>query len=232
MRCNRTQSAGTSERRRSLSALTIAAMLVSLALASGSGSGAGKKAPAAAAAKAKTNAASRAKKNGAIRGAVEVALIWDGLNDLDLAIIAPGGTRIDANSRSGAGGRLDLDFNYTPMDTIGLMRAKAGLAVDESNIVPIEEAEASQWGRYSKEPIEHVFWGAGRAPEGTFKIMVQQFYNREKSRSTPYSVVVTIDGKVVATFEGKFNSKDVITQGEDEAFAGSFKYPFPTGGER
>lgn len=212
-----------------ITALTIFEM--ASAFSGASGSGAGKKAERASAAKANAKAEKRAESNHAIQGSIEVSLIWDGLNDLDLAVEAPGGARIDANQRTGAGGRLDLDFNYTPMDTMGSMRYKAGLKVDEVHIIPIEKAAESAGGRFSKEPIEHVYWSRNSAPEGLYKIKVQQFYNREHAKYTTYSVVVTIDRKVVATFEGKFGTQDVVRHGEDEAVAGTFKYPFITGGK-
>lgn len=212
-----------------ITALTIIG--IASAFSGASGSGAGKKAEKAAAAKANAKAEKRAETNHAIQGAIEVSLIWDGLNDLDLAVEAPGGTRIDANQRTGAGGRLDLDFNYTPMDTMGSMRYKAGLTVDEVHIIPIDEAAESAGGRFSEEPIEHVYWSRNSALEGLYRIKVQQFYNREHAKSTTYSVVVTIDRKVVATFEGKFGAQDVVRDGEGEALAGTFKYPFIPGGK-
>jgi uncharacterized protein YfaP (DUF2135 family) len=42
-----------------------------------------------------------------------VILAWDDRNDLDLAVICPGGQRIDFRNRQACGGSLDIDRNAT-----------------------------------------------------------------------------------------------------------------------
>lgn len=53
----------------------------------------------------------RLQREGAASGAVEVTLAWNGRADLDLSVICPGGEAIRFDSKSGCGGRLDVDMN-------------------------------------------------------------------------------------------------------------------------
>jgi hypothetical protein len=53
----------------------------------------------------------RRQEAGGQTGEVTVSLGWDGLADLDLAILCPNGNVIRYNSQTGCGGRLDVDMN-------------------------------------------------------------------------------------------------------------------------
>lgn len=59
----------------------------------------------------RSNDLERADRQGARRGRTQVILAWDDRNDLDLAVICPGGQRIDFRSRQACGGSLDIDRN-------------------------------------------------------------------------------------------------------------------------
>jgi hypothetical protein len=59
----------------------------------------------------RSNDLDRADRQGARRGRTQVILGWDDRNDLDLAVICPGGQRIDFRNRQACGGSLDIDRN-------------------------------------------------------------------------------------------------------------------------
>ena len=59
----------------------------------------------------RNNDLDRADRQGARRGRSQVILAWDDGNDLDLAVICPGGQRIDFRNRQACGGSLDIDRN-------------------------------------------------------------------------------------------------------------------------
>ena len=53
----------------------------------------------------------RRQEAGGQTGEVTVSLGWDGLSDLDLAILCPNGNAIRFNNQNACGGRLDVDMN-------------------------------------------------------------------------------------------------------------------------
>lgn len=53
----------------------------------------------------------RARDRQARAGAVQIILAWDDVNDLDLSVSCPDGSRIDYNNLSACGGQLDTDSN-------------------------------------------------------------------------------------------------------------------------
>ena len=56
----------------------------------------------------------RADQMGGRRGKLQVILAWDDRDDLDLAVLCPGGGVINYNQRNACGGSLDVDRNSSP----------------------------------------------------------------------------------------------------------------------
>lgn len=167
---------------------------------------------------------SRVNELGGTNGVMEVTLAWEGLNDVDLAVITPGGRRIDANSRFDGHGRLDLDYNYTPLDDEGTRLSASGQIIGREHALPIEEGVASD-GKFSEHPVEHVVWVA-EPPKGRYKVLVNHFYNRERSMALPYTVEIIQDGKLVGRHVGTLGSKDAVDSGDAEELAITFDYPY------
>lgn len=55
--------------------------------------------------------AERARREGARSGRIQVILAWDDQNDIDLAVLCPGGQRISFENTRACGGELDVDRN-------------------------------------------------------------------------------------------------------------------------
>lgn len=51
-------------------------------------------------------------------------------------------------------------------------------------------------GRVSDEPVENIYWPAGKAPFGTYFVVVHHYRNHGDPDPTPFEVEVKVDGKV------------------------------------
>jgi hypothetical protein len=115
----------------------------------------------------------RLKREGARSGDVQVSLMWNNRNDLDLHVIDPAGEEISFKSkRARSGGWLDVDMNAEP---------RRGL---------------------SSQPVENVFWPAGGAPLGTYKVLVNHYRNHGSPDPTQFIVGVLVGGNVSVAGRG------------------------------
>lgn len=109
-------------------------------------------------------------------GDVQVMLSWSGYNDLDLHVIDPDGYELNyGNLSSPSRGELDIDSN-------------AGCSENMRS-----------------EPIENIYWPAGLAPEGNYRVFVKLYKACGSSSQTPFSVRLLVDG-VVQNFPGLVNA--------------------------
>ena len=98
-------------------------------------------------------------------GDVQVALRWDGSNDIDLRVIEPSNEVIYYGHRlSETDGQLEVDAN-----------AACSSVMDH--------------------PVEHIYWPEGAAPNGEYEIVVVYFANCGDSLTTAFSVELTVDGE-------------------------------------
>jgi hypothetical protein len=115
----------------------------------------------------------RLKREGARSGDVQVSLMWSNRNDLDLHVVDPAGEEISFKSkRSRSGGWLDVDMNANP---------RRGL---------------------SSQPVENVFWPAGGAPLGSYRIFVNHYGNHGGRDPTDFIVGVLVGGNVSVAGKG------------------------------
>jgi hypothetical protein len=103
---------------------------------------------------------------GAQSGEVQVSLSWEGLADLDLAIVCPSGDMIsfkDTEKRN-CGGELDIDMNA--------------------------------WGsRKSQTPVENILWPSGGAAKGVYQVVVDGFDPMgDRRREVPFKIRVKVRG--------------------------------------
>jgi hypothetical protein len=108
--------------------------------------------------------AQRLEREGAKTGDVEIALIWWNLNDLDLHVIDPAGE--------------EIYFEHPRV------RSGGELDVDMN----------AGAGRFSREPVEHVYFPKGAAPPGHYKVYVVHFADRGQD-PTKYVVDVKANGQ-------------------------------------
>lgn len=114
----------------------------------------------------------RLQREGGRTGDVRITLVWNNRNDLDLWCEDPSGERI---------------FYGDP-------RARSGGRLDvDMNANPRNTSD---------EPVENIFWPAGGAPRGEYRVLVHHFRNHGASDPTPYQVEVYNHG-VTRTFEGQ-----------------------------
>lgn len=110
---------------------------------------------------------------GARAGAIEAALIWNTVDDLDLRCIEPGRQPVDAISfshkRSSSGGELDVDRN-----------------VNEP---------------FTTEPVEHITWPDSGVKTGEYRFAVTMYAHRSGSRPVPFQLVIR-QGDLIRTYEG------------------------------
>jgi len=102
-------------------------------------------------------------------GDVRISLLWNNTNDLDLHVIDPSGEKIFYGNKRS--------------------RSLGELDVDMN-------AAGSRW---TKKPVENVYWPVGKAPSGHYRILVNLYSDREGP--TPFSVEVLNKGEI-STFEG------------------------------
>jgi hypothetical protein len=103
----------------------------------------------------------RLRQAGAKTGEVEIGLFWQNINDLDLHVIDPRGERIFFGDRfSSTMGELDVDRN------------------------------ASCGANETEQPIEHVVWPSGFAPNGKYRVEVDYFQRCGPADPTEYRVEI------------------------------------------
>jgi hypothetical protein len=108
---------------------------------------------------------SRLQREHAQSGDVQISLMWNNQNDLDLHVIDPTGEQIFFKRRkSSSGGELDVDMNADP---------RKGL---------------------SDQPVENVYWPAGGAPLGNYKVYVNYYKNHGAPDPTDFIVGVLVGG--------------------------------------
>lgn len=101
-------------------------------------------------------------------GEVEIALMWNTSDDLDLHVTAPSGEEIYfSNPKSDCGGWLDVDMN-----------------VSESR------------GDFSLQPVEHIRWLEGEAPEGEYHVYVKLYTYRSGEAPVPFTVCIKAKNEV------------------------------------
>jgi len=118
-------------------------------------------------------------------GHVNVVLSWQGYDDVDLEVICPDGQAINAHTKTGCNGTLDVDQNWT---------ANPGS----------ENPDLVQY------PVENIVWDRN-APRGLYRVRVHRYSDRPPlSRSTPFKVELLIDRQVVKSVTG--NADDVMRE--------------------
>jgi hypothetical protein len=168
------------------------------------------------------NIQERVQREGGQTGRVQISLAWNGLNDVDLSVITPTGERIDANNRRDSrGGTMDVDMNYTPLNFEGDRRFRAGEIVGAENVEPYQEDNPSYGGGFSRKPVENIYWSEDQAPEGTYRVFVHHFWNRERLASVPYWVEVRI-GNAVQQYAGVLSKRNFIEDQEKEQMVCTF----------
>ena len=95
-------------------------------------------------------------------GDVQVTLRWAGRDDLDLAVMGPGGEMVFyGNPEIASGGTLDVDAN-------------GGCQVS------------------MPEPVENIFWPTGTAPTGEYRALVNLFSRCDPSNTGPIEFTLTV----------------------------------------
>lgn len=107
----------------------------------------------------------RLTREGAQTGDLQFSLMWNNFNDIDLHVTDPFGEVIYFGNRSSAsGGILDVDMNVH-----------------------------YKMGRYSEQAVENIFWPAGSAPSGKYKVKVIHYLNhRQNGCKDPTEFVVRV----------------------------------------
>lgn len=119
-----------------------------------------------------TEFSSRLNREGAQSGDVRVSLIWNNRNDLDLHLITPNGEEIYYGRKS---------------DSTGGM-----LDVDMNAVV----------GGESLKPVENIFWGSRRAPQGRYRVIVQNYLFHERNRAPTAFQIEIKNGNEYSRAEG------------------------------
>jgi Ca-activated chloride channel family protein len=115
-------------------------------------------------------------------GDVRITLIWEDMNDLDLAVTDPTGMTIDFDHRfSDSGGALDTDANRN-------------------------------CGRFDDPPRENIFYRTGAAPTGTYNVKVTYFAGcTEPSRPSEFHVELVVDGRARTLLQGTLAPEGTAT---------------------
>ena len=128
--------------------------------------------------------AERARREGAREGHTQIILAWDDVNDLDLAIVCPDGTRLYFDNRRGCGAELDVDMNVA-----------AGTR-------PI-----------SRTPVENVTWAA-EPPPGTYRIEVTHYgRNPGGPQISPFRVTIRRPGEPERVLRGEAGAGQTVVVG-------------------
>lgn len=98
-------------------------------------------------------------------GDIQVSLLWNNYNDLDLHCVEPSGDEIwYQRKKSASGGEMDIDMNFAYGGDV-----EPGTA--DKSLPP----EISRW--VSSKPVENIYWPAGKAPAGHYKIYIVYLSN-------------------------------------------------------
>lgn len=124
-------------------------------------------------------------------GDVAFRLIWDGASDLDLLVEDPGGTCIFWGRRG------------SPLG--GVLDVDCNAGTD----------------RICDHPIENVFWPAGEAPPGEYRVWVRAHALLPAEAPLPYQLQILHGTTVSWTHRGTMN--------EHQETQGPFLYTFPGG---
>lgn len=128
--------------------------------------------------------AERARREGAREGNTQIILAWDDVNDLDLAIVCPDGTRVYFENRRGCGAELDVDMNVA-----------AGTR-------PI-----------SRSPVENVTWAA-EPPPGNYRIEVTHYgRNPGGPQVSPFRVTIRRPGQPDRVLRGEAGAGQTVVVG-------------------
>ena len=115
-------------------------------------------------------------------GQVQVNVTWDLDVDVDLHVLDPAGDEIYWSNKTQGDGKLDLDSNA-------------------ACILPLDHVRA-----------ENVTWPTGKAPTGTYKVLVD-YYAACSAGPVHYVVTVNVTGKAPQTFAGTFASATAADRG-------------------
>jgi hypothetical protein len=111
-------------------------------------------------------------------GDVQATLTWDTTDDLDLWVTDPQGVSIFFSSpTSPSGGQLDVDAN------------------------------AGCTGNITDHPIENIFWSAGVAPLGQYKVEVHYYERCVSDTPVSFHVRLLVDGQV-SEYDGVVETED------------------------
>ena len=128
--------------------------------------------------------AERARREGAREGHTQIILAWDDVNDLDLAIVCPDGTRLYFENRRGCGAELDVDMNVA------------------GGTRPI-----------SRTPVETVTWAA-EPPPGSYRIEVTHYgRNPGGPQSSPFRVTIRRPGEPDRVLRGEAGAGQTVVVG-------------------
>jgi hypothetical protein len=101
----------------------------------------------------------RAEREGGKSGRIQVILAWDDTSDLDLAVVCPGGSKIDFDTPSSCNGTLDVDRN-----------AHSPTTNPVENIVFEREPPTGRYEIY----VTHYKLGPSAPPTSPFRVTVRQ----------------------------------------------------------
>jgi hypothetical protein len=122
---------------------------------------------------------------GARPGAIEIALSWNSIDDLDLHCLEPIGSWRSqnhiffGNKRSPSGGELDVDRNVSPP--------------------------------FSEQPVEHITWSESAAAVGHHAVRVELFKKRTSAGPIPFQIYIK-HGDGLTTFESELSGEGEIAE--------------------
>ncbi|MBI5219430.1 MAG: OmpA family protein [Bacteroidia bacterium] len=130
-------------------------------------------------------------------GDIQISLMWNNFNDLDLHCIEPSGNEIWYQSKKVAsGGEMDIDMNFAYGGDIGDNAADKSLPPD-----------VTRW--VSSKPIENIYWPAGGAPAGHYKVSVVYLTNYKFLPKYKSSAVKGCEDPTIFTVRIKVGNKSL-----------------------
>jgi len=129
-----------------------------------------------------SNMAQRLQQVGAKGGDIQISLFWKNMNDLDLHCIDPKGEEICYTNKKST-------------------RTGGELDVDQNAAPP-----------YTTAPVENIYWPAGGAPPGDYRVSVVHYANHGGADPTAFTVRMVIQGQTnfftfAITFTGRREAK-------------------------